>query len=119
MRVFTAHLRGVAAPVLVPEGFSWGAALFGPIWFALKGAWVAAAGFLLVWVVLLAVVHGPLRGPLEFWVAIVAGVFGQDLRRLALDWRGYVVTSVIVGRDADVAFTRLMDERPDLLESAT
>ena len=111
-------MRGRDAPVLVPEGFSWGACIFGPLWLAIVGAWIAAAGLLLVWVLLLAFVHGPLRAPLELVLAVATGLFGQDLRRLALDWRGYGMAQVIAGRDEEVAFARLLDERPDLAGTA-
>ena len=42
MRFWTAHIRAGAAPVLVREGFSWGALLFGPLWLAVHRAWIAA-----------------------------------------------------------------------------
>ena len=32
MRTYTAHLKPIRPPVLVREGWSWGGALFGPIW---------------------------------------------------------------------------------------
>jgi hypothetical protein len=115
VRLFTAHVRGREAPVLVPEGFSGGALVFGPLWFAVKGAWVAAAGFLLFWVLLIALAHGPVRAPLGLLLAVTAGLFGQDLRRTALEWRGYVMAYVIAGRTEDAAYGRLIDERPYLI----
>ena len=42
MRFWTAHVRQGTAPVLVREGFSWGALLFGPIWLAAHRAWIPA-----------------------------------------------------------------------------
>ena len=42
MKFWTAHIRTGAAPVLVREGFSWGALLFGPLWLAVHRAWIAA-----------------------------------------------------------------------------
>ena len=42
MRFWTAHIRAGAAPVLVREGFSWGALLFGPLWLAVHRAWIPA-----------------------------------------------------------------------------
>ena len=32
MKIWTAHERAHASPILVREGFSFGALLFGPIW---------------------------------------------------------------------------------------
>ena len=43
MRGYTAHLKPGRTPVLVPEGFSWAAWLFGPLWLAAHRAWVPAA----------------------------------------------------------------------------
>ena len=43
VRFWTAHTPVRARhPVLVREGFSWGALLFGPLWLAVHRAWIAA-----------------------------------------------------------------------------
>ena len=117
MRLFTAHTRFSAAPVLVREGFSWGAAIFGPLWFALRGAWVVAALALLA-AVAGAATHG--RWPLLLALALgwVLGLFGHDLVRWSLARRGFLLVHVVAGRDADEALARLLDRRPDLIEAA-
>ena len=43
MKIYTALLKADAEPVLVREGFSWGALIFGPFWLAAHRAWIAAA----------------------------------------------------------------------------
>ncbi len=43
MRFWTIHMRANAPPVLVREGFSWTALLFGPLWLAWHRAWIPAA----------------------------------------------------------------------------
>ena len=117
MRLFTAHTRVDAAPVLVREGFSWGAAIFGPLWFALSGTWVLAALALLA-AVAAGLAHG--RWPLLLAVALgwVQGLFGHDLVRWSLARRGFLLAHVVAGRDTDEALARLLHRRPDLVEAA-
>jgi hypothetical protein len=112
MRVFTAMTRPGSAPELVPEGFSWSALLFGPLWLAFHGAWVFAA----LGLVLEVAVEG--WGPGWTWpvLPVLYGLFGQDLRRLALELRGFTLVHVIAGRDFDTAFGRLLAARPDLVQ---
>ncbi len=43
MKIYTALLKAGAEPVLVREGFSWGALFLGPFWLAAHRAWVPAA----------------------------------------------------------------------------
>ncbi len=117
MRLFTAHTRYQSTPVLVREGFSWGAAVFGPFWFALQRCWVAAALALLA-AVAASAAHG--RWPLLLALALgwVQGLFGRDLVRWSLGRRGFLLAHVVAGRDGDEALARLLDRRPDLIESA-
>lgn len=118
MRLFTAHTRLHAAPVLVREGFTWGAAIFGPLWFALHRAWVVAALALLA-AVAASLTHG--RWPLLLALALgwLQGVFGHDLLRWSLARRGFLLAHVVAGRDNDEALARLLGRRPDLIEAAS
>ena len=43
MNLYTALLKDDAEPVLVREGFAWGALILGPLWLAAHRAWIAAA----------------------------------------------------------------------------
>ena len=43
VKIYTALLKPDAEPVLVREGFAWGALFFGPLWLAAHRAWIAAA----------------------------------------------------------------------------
>lgn len=100
--------------MLIPEGFSWGAFVFGWLWLACHRAWVFAALVLAIDVALAALMPG--------WVlligAVAMGVFGQDLRRWALGMRGYTQTDVIAASSFDGAFGRLLHARPDLVGDA-
>ncbi len=126
MRVWTVHVPPPSAadaddgrrparrgPVLVREGFSWGAFLFGPFWLLLRGLWLAA----LLWLVVAAAVA--LLAPAATAAVLPAlqfllGCHARDLQRRALARRGYAQAHVVVERDEERALARLLAARPDL-----
>ena len=114
MRIWTVHLRNAADPVLVREGFSLGAAVFGPLWLAAHRAWVPAAFALAAWLAIGALADGGLRLLLEAGLALLLGFSGHDLRRWSLARRGYTLAEIVTGRHADSAFERLLLRRHDL-----
>ena len=109
--VFTAPDR---QPVLLAEGLSLGAFVFGPLWLAADHYWTMA---LLTLVVEVAVImEAP---PWGLWLyAVLFCVLGRDLKRLWLGWRGYELTDVVLAGSEDDAFARLLDHRPNLLADA-
>jgi hypothetical protein len=113
--VWTAHLRGGAPPVLVREGWSWGALFFGPLWFASHRAWIPAALDLAALVLAGAVAGGPVRVAVVAALVVGQGLFGRDLLRWSLDFRGYTLAHVLVARDGEAALARLLHRRPDLI----
>jgi hypothetical protein len=115
MRFYTAHLRVDQEPVLVREGFSWGATIFGPIWLFGHGAWLAGL-LVLVADILLGLLPGNF-GLIGLLVsAWVLGLFGQDLRRWNLTLNGHEMPHVIAARNLPSAEARLFDARPELME---
>ena len=118
MRVFTAHLRPAAAPVLVPEKFSWGAAIFGPLWLWAHRAWIPGILALLAWLVVFVQPIHPWRPWLVLALVVLLGLFGGDLRRWSLARRGFLLAHVVAARDTDEALARLLAARPDLHEAA-
>ena len=124
MRVWTVHVPPIPAtgtagrpprraPVLVREGFSWGALLFGPFWLLLRGLWLEA----LLW--LAAASAAVLLAPGVAAAALPAlqfllGCHARDLQRRALARRGYAQAHVVVERDEERALARLLAARPDL-----
>ena len=48
MNTYTAHLAPGRAPVLLRDGFSWGAFFFGPFWLLAHRAWIPGAVALLL-----------------------------------------------------------------------
>ena len=114
MKIYTALLKADAEPVLVKEGFSWGALIFGPVWLAAHRTWIAAAISLAAYVVVAVLVPDPGGGILLVGVALILGLTGNDLRRWALENRGYLLVHVLSAGNSDDAFTRLLTYRPDL-----
>lgn len=113
------HLRPGKAPVLLREGFSWGALLLGPLWLAGTGAPIAAALLLLGWAVVPGLGGllggGLLGGTLAAGLCLLQGLNGRDWRRWDLERRGYALAHVVGGRDELTAWARLLASRPDLV----
>ncbi len=118
MNIYTAHLAERAAPVLVREGYTWRAAIFGPLWFLAHRAWIPAALSLCL-VVITALQPDPVQSALMLVIAWAQGLFGHDLVRWSLARRGFREEHVLAARDEDAAFARLLAARPDLLAETT
>jgi hypothetical protein len=114
MRIYTALLKHDAEPVLVREGFAWGGLFFGPLWLAAHRAWIPAAVSLAAYVLIAALVPRSAGMILSLGLALILGFTGEDLRRWALEWRGYLLVHVFAAINRDDAFMRLMVLRPDL-----
>jgi len=114
MRFWTAHIRPDTEPVLVREGFAWGALVFGPLWLALHRAWIPAALSLAAFVLANALAPAPVAGVLNLGLAVFLGLTGHDLRRWSIGHRGYLLTHVLAARDETDAWARLLSNRPDL-----
>ena len=116
MRIWTAHTREFHKAVLVPEGFSTGALLFGPFWLAAHRAWIAAgialAAYLFVWLLFDGTVLPILLGG----IAVALGFSGYDLVRAALRFGGYDETQILAAQDETGALARLFAERPEQFE---
>lgn len=117
MRIFTAHLREDRAPVLLREGFAWAAAAYGPLWLAAHRAWIPAALVLAGEVAAAYLVPAAYVGFVFLAWRWLLGFLGPDLRRWALEARGYTLAHVVAARDADSAFARLLTARPDLADA--
>jgi hypothetical protein len=117
MRFWTAHLRSGRPPVLVREGFSWGALVFGPLWFASQCAWIPAVLALAASVLIAALAPPAAATVLLIGLAWLFGLVGRDLCRWSLDRRGYVLAQVVAARDFETALERLLARRPDLVGS--
>jgi hypothetical protein len=121
MRIYTAHLAPGRAPRLVPEGFSLGAFVFGPLWLFAHRAWLAGVIALALLIVL-----GLLAGSMPdsstpsillLGYAALLGWNGRDLCRWSLARQGYEESHILAGRDGDAAYARLIARDPTLAAS--
>jgi len=116
VKVWTAHEKPGAAPVLVREGFSIGALIFGPLWLAAHRAWLPAVLSLLLSLLVLLLTHPAISTILMLGLMLLQGLSGHDLVRWSVARRGYLESNVVTGRNEDEAWLRLLDSRPDLAE---
>lgn len=114
MKLYGAHLKADAEPVLVPEGFSWGALIFGPLWLLAHRAWIAAGLSFAAFVFIAVLVPAPAAAILSGGLSVILGLIGNDLRSNALEQRGYTLFHVLAARGRDEAWLRLIANRPDL-----
>jgi hypothetical protein len=114
VKIYAALLKPDSEPVLVREGFAWGALFLGPLWLAVHRAWIAAAISLAAYVLLAALAPRPVEAILAAGIALILGFIGHDLRCWALERRGYLLGHVLAAGDRDDAFARLLNLRPDL-----
>jgi hypothetical protein len=114
VKVWTAHVKKARSPVLVEEGWSWGAALFGPLWLLAHRAWIAGAAYLVLVVGLAAALPAGLQGVAALGLGVLSGLLGRDVLRWTLARRGYVLDHVVAAQDEEAALSRLLDTRGDL-----
>jgi hypothetical protein len=114
--VFTSHIKPGKTPVLVREGFSLWAAVFGWIWLLFNRAWIAAALALAVSVLVTRASLQWQSPAAELGLFALQGLFGRDLVRWGLARRGYAEGPPVVADTPDGALTRLLTERADVLQ---
>jgi hypothetical protein len=116
VKIYTALLKPGAEPVLVREGFAWGVVYLGPLWLAAHRAWIAAGISLAAYVLIAVLVPRPARVVLLLALSYGLGFIGNDLRRWALENRGYLVQHVLAARGEEEALGRLLTDRPELAD---
>ncbi len=114
MKSYTAHTKPDHPPVLLLEGWSWGAAIFGPFWLLAHRAWIPAVGFGAAALLVMVVAPPGLGGLIGLGFSVLAGLLGRDAVRWSLERRGYLLSHVLAARDEDSALTRLLHVRADL-----
>jgi hypothetical protein len=103
--------------VLIREGFSIWAALFGWIWLLWQRAWIPAALVFAVDLVVLRIGASPAGGAICLGVVVLQGLLGRDLVRWSLARQGFAQGPIVAARDHDSALARLLTERADLLDN--
>ncbi len=110
--------------VFVRDGWSWGAFFYGPLWLLWHRHWIAgllalvAVALLLAGVAALPVARAIPFGVL-FLVAVLWGLEGASLRRLALRRAGYAEEGLVVGGDLDALEQRFFAEANDAASPPT
>ena len=125
MDLYTAHVPDDASDmvtradrtVLVREGFSVAAFLFGPLFLLVHRAWAALALWIVIaglLIALLALLHlpPPFFGVVSLLVAVGLGLEGNTLRRWALSRRGYSLADVVSGADRGEAELAFFSKQP-------
>jgi hypothetical protein len=118
VRRYAAYVREGRAPVLIADGFSFWAFLFGPLWLFAVTAWIPGILVLALDVFLRVALHGPAQTILGFAVAWLVGLFGRDMHGWSLSRRGWRLAHVVAGRGEDAAYARLLTARPELQAAA-
>ena len=114
MTSYTVHVKDGAPPKLVPERFSLGGLLLGPLWLLFVGAWIPAILLGCAWAAALMRVPDALLPPVALGLAWFAGLCGRDMRRWALARRGFRAPHVVVARTEEEALARLLRFHPSL-----
>lgn len=118
MKIWTAHEKPNVPPVLLREGFSFGALVFGPLWLATHRAWLPAGAAFVLSLLILLLTDPPASIVLILGLALLLGLSGWDLVRWSIARRGFLESNVVTGQNEDAASHRLLDARPDLVQRA-
>jgi len=115
----------------VREGFSWPAALFGPLWMAAKGLWLALVIYLVAAFLLsIAMTAGGFSSQMATVVfialSVLVGFEADTIERWTLARRGWQTVGTISGRDTADCERRFFDDwlpsqpmlRPETLSSS-
>ena len=114
MRSYTVHYPpGRCGMVVLPEGFSWWALLFGPFWFLFHGLWASAILLVLVHMAFAGAgqhfgIAEPVSGAVSLAVSVLVGFNARDWWRLMLSRQGYSFEPVVLARSLEQAELTLM-----------
>lgn len=120
LRVYTVHLppllSGNTTPVLISEGFSWGAFLLGVIWTLWHRLWIESAALLTLFLAVGVIadfiaLSEPIEAAILLAISALIGCGGNDWRRESLHQRGFRDAGVVVGRGSEDALRRYLDLR--------
>jgi hypothetical protein len=121
MRVYTVHVPPFSYrngdPILIKEGFSWPAFLFGPLWALADRLWLVTVALVVVLLALGTVLEtlgfdSTIQSIVSLAVAILIGAHGNDWRRRTLARRGFREAGVVAARTLDEALARYLDAEP-------
>jgi len=95
--------------IVLRDGFSWLAFLFGPLWLLYHRMWVEAAVFTTMWLAMMLL--PPMTGTVgSLLLSVLLGLEGNMLRQRALLRRGHVQRGVLVAHDAQEALALVLQQ---------
>ncbi|MGG5820789.1 DUF2628 domain-containing protein [Falsiroseomonas sp. HW251] len=103
-------------PVLVREGFSFWAFVFGFLWFLFNRLWWEALA-LLALTIGAGFLPDPVSGVAILALHLLAGMEARDRLRAKLARKGLAELGVVAAPDQDLAWFRLGQQRPDLVKA--
>ncbi|OYW10772.1 MAG: hypothetical protein B7Z53_00105 [Rhodospirillales bacterium 12-71-4] len=132
MRLFTVHAEPpppsggpegwpepkARPPVLVREGFALAAFLLGVLWLLWHRLWWEALGFLALTLAIALLLPDPLDGTALLALHLLAGFEARDRLRARLARQGRPLAGVVAAPDEEIAWFRLVQQRPDLVRAA-
>ncbi|WP_417309025.1 DUF2628 domain-containing protein [Devosia sp.] len=108
MALYSVYARTDAIPSVVPDRFSWFAALLPPVFMLTHGLWLALVGFV-IGVVALVLASSWLGSDAAFWLYVLGALWigfeAPMLRRLKLARAGFAYAGDLVATDADLALS--------------
>ncbi len=104
--------------VLVKEGFSLGAFLFGPFWFLFHRLWWEAAALLVAELALAFLAPDPFGAVASLALQLLVAFEARDRLRARLARQGRPQLAVVAAPSLDFAWFRLTQQRPDLVRTA-
>ena len=122
MTIFSVHIRDSGAKsdlAVIPDSFSWGAAVFGFLWALYIGAWDLALVLFVVQMATGAAIpllldNVAAQGMAQMGVAVAIGFGAGEVRRALLALRGLIEAGVVVGANAEDAERRYLDSHPEV-----
>ena len=129
MNVYSIHVRGDAQGdknnqavklVLVKDGFSLAATIFGPLWALVQGLWEVAIIIFVFYVLMGFLINEFVPGAAaataaQVGAAVLVGIVANELRRWSLDRRGFEERDTVLGSDSADAERRFFEANPDVL----
>ena len=120
MRLYSVHFRsefGGPDFALIKEGFCWPAFFLSIMWALWHRMWLVAAGLFVLSAIVgsagVALGLDPLgETAVSLAMALMMGYFANDIRRWALDRRGYSHEGVVLGDNEDGALERYLANSP-------
>ncbi|MFC7048488.1 DUF2628 domain-containing protein [Emcibacter nanhaiensis] len=112
-KTYTAYVRPVTEVadngidvVVVPDEFSFGAMIFGPVWALFHQMWIVAGILAILYLFLLFLADFQGAGLLFLGMILVSGFEAMTWKGWSLEKKGYIATGIVGGDDEFTALRR-------------